>query len=137
MLVEVSQLQRLNIFLGHPTYGLSVVLFALLLCSGLGSWATKYINSTPWRLSSAGVLLGLLAVLLCFGLVTPSVLQFFKASVTPVRIAVAIAILAPIGLLMGTAFPLGMQWASKRNGALTPWLWGINGASSVCARCWR
>jgi len=25
-----------------------------------------------------------------------------------------------------------MQWASKRNGALSPWLWGINGATSVC-----
>ncbi|HKD42917.1 MAG TPA: hypothetical protein VKB87_21710 [Myxococcaceae bacterium] len=132
MLVEVSQLQRLNIFLGHPTYSLSVVLFALLFCSGLGSWATKYLESPSSRLSRAAILLGLLAVLLCFGLATPAVLQFFKASVTPVRIAVAIAILAPVGLLMGTAFPLGMQWASKRNGALTPWLWGINGATSVC-----
>ena len=34
MLIETSQMQRLIITLGHPTYGLSVVLFALLLSSG-------------------------------------------------------------------------------------------------------
>ena len=31
MLVEVSMLQRLIVFLGHPTYSLSVILFVLLL----------------------------------------------------------------------------------------------------------
>ena len=41
--------------------------------------------------------------------------------------------LAPIGLFMGMAFPLGMRLASGRTQALTPWLWGINGAASVCA----
>jgi hypothetical protein len=34
---------------------------------------------------------------------------------------------------MGTAFPLGMKIASGRSVQLTPWLWGINGATSVCA----
>src|SRR5205823_3145839 len=28
MLIEISQMERLMVFLGHPTYGLSVVLFA-------------------------------------------------------------------------------------------------------------
>jgi hypothetical protein len=40
MLVEISQVQRLTIFLGHPVYSLSVVLFSLLLSSGLGSLST-------------------------------------------------------------------------------------------------
>jgi hypothetical protein len=34
---------------------------------------------------------------------------------------------------MGTAFPLGMRIASAKAPALTPWLWGVNGATSVCA----
>src|SRR2546425_8386100 len=42
MLVEISQMQRLIIFLGHPTYSLSVVLFALLVSSGLGSYLTDW-----------------------------------------------------------------------------------------------
>src|ERR1700676_3268956 len=37
MLIEISQMQRLMVFLGHPVYGLSVVLFTILVFSGLGS----------------------------------------------------------------------------------------------------
>ncbi|MEJ0097585.1 MAG: hypothetical protein WDM84_06190 [Bauldia sp.] len=37
MLIEISQMQRLMVFLGHPVYGLAVVLFTLLLFSGIGS----------------------------------------------------------------------------------------------------
>ena len=44
MLIETSQMQRLIVFLGHPTYGLSVVLFALLLSSGIGSYFTQNIE---------------------------------------------------------------------------------------------
>ena len=37
MLIEISQMQRLMVFLGHPVYGLSVVLFTILLFGGVGS----------------------------------------------------------------------------------------------------
>ncbi len=37
MLIEISQLQRLMVFLGHPVYALGVVLFTILLFSGIGS----------------------------------------------------------------------------------------------------
>ena len=83
-------------------------------------------------LSIQSVLFGLLLALACFGLATPWIWQVFRASITPVRILVAVACLAPIGLLMGTAFPIGMQWVSRLQQPLAPWLWGINGACSVC-----
>jgi hypothetical protein len=57
----------------------------------------------------------------------------FGGSGMMLRILVAIAILFPLGLFMGMAFPLGMKMASIRSASLTPWLWGINGATSVCA----
>ena len=34
---------------------------------------------------------------------------------------------------MGMAFPIGMKVASAKSASLTPWLWGINGATSVMA----
>ena len=128
MLVEVSQMQRLIVLLGHPTYGLSVVLLALLLSAGVGSYSTRWApRAAPLRL------LGLLGVLVAFGMLTPSIIQQFRASVTPVRIAAAVGVLLPLGLFMGMAFPMGMKLASARSPALTPWLWGVNGATSVCA----
>ena len=132
MLIETSQMQRLIIVLGHPAYGLSVVLFALLLSSGIGSLLTDGI--TPVTAGPRGRLrlLLLLAALVAFGLLTPLAAARFEGATTPVRIAVAVAILFVPGVFMGMAFPLGMMLAADRS-RLTPWLWGVNGATSVCA----
>lgn len=133
MLVEISQMQRLIVFLGHPTYGLSVVLLALLLSSGIGSLLTERVDVTRRPRAAWWRLVLLLGLLLLFGLVTPLVTRALEGAVTPVRIAAALGILAPLGLLMGMAFPLGMKLAAARAPALSPWLWGINGAMSVVA----
>ena len=133
MFVEISQMQRLIIFLGHPTYGLSVVLFALLLSSGLGSRLTQNVGHQSLA-PAARLRFGLLLfAIVLFGALTPYAIREFQGATTMLRILVAIANLFPIGVLMGMAFPLGMRVASARFSALTPWLWGLNGATSVCA----
>ena len=133
MLVEISQMQRLTVFLGHPTYGLSVVLFALLVSSGVGSFNTRSAGGDS-RPESAKLRLGLLVIVVgTFGLVTPLLIRALEAASMPVRIAASVGILFPLGFFMGMAFPLGMQLASSRASSLTPWLWGVNGATSVLA----
>ena len=76
------------------------------------------------------ILLGALAI---FGLLTPPITSMFRGSITTLRILVAVVILVPLGLFMGMAFPLGMKIASAKTASLTPWLCGINGATSVLA----
>ena len=131
MLVEISQVQRLAIFLGHPVYSLSVVLFSLLLSSGIGSLSTARLSDR--QRASTTVLLLLVTVLVTFGGVTPLVITHFEAASTATRIAVSIAILLPIGFFMGMAFPIGMRQALTQVPSIAPWLWGVNGAASVCA----
>jgi len=133
MLVEVSQLQRLMIFLGHPTYSLSTVLFTLLLSSGLGSLSTGSSQQPNTEFRAAARLLGLLVALVLFGLLTPHAVAAFASASTPARVGVAAGIIFPLGFFMGMAFPLGMKAASAHSEALTPWLWGLNGATSVLA----
>jgi hypothetical protein len=126
-------MQRLIIFLGHPAYALSVVLFSLLLAGGVGSWLTqRFVTSRPARLSYAMVAAAL-ATLTIAGGVTPAIAAAFAGSATVARIAIAAALLAIPGVFMGMCFPIGMSAAGRRAGVLTPWLWGINGAASVCA----
>ena len=86
-------------------------------------------------LSRSGVarLAALVCVVVAFGLATPYAVGLFASSATVLRIAVAVAILLPLGFLLGMPFPLGMKLAAERSGALAPWLWGVNGATSVCA----
>ena len=124
-------MQRLIIFLGHPTYSLSVVLFTLLVFGGIGSYATQHLIKpalTPTALLPLGVLL---TVLIVFGVSTPAIVDQFSASGTNTRILVAGAMLAPMGLFMGMPFPIGMSISSLRPTAPTAFFWGINGATSV------
>ena len=133
MLIEVSQMQRLIVFLGHPTFGLSVVLFSLLVSSSLGAYLTGRVEGGGWSRASMACLIGLTGVLVLFGLTTTGVIHAAQGLTTAARIVVATGMLFPIGLLMGTAFPLGMKLAGARAAALTPWLWGVNGGTSVFA----
>jgi hypothetical protein len=132
MLVEVSQMQRLIVFLGHPIYSLSVVLFALLVSSGIGSYLSGTLAARG-RLHPVLVMVALVVALVAAGVATPWATRALAGGTTTVRIAIAAALLAGPGLLMGMAFPLGMRAAAGRVGAITPWLWGINGATSVVA----
>jgi hypothetical protein len=133
MLIEVSMLQRLIVFLGHPVYSLTVILFVLLLSGGLGSYLSGRIADAHLRrggLRALGVLAGVLVVA---GLLIPPLVTSFAAAETPVRIAACAALLAAMGLVLGMAFPLGMRLATGSRPQLAPWLWGVNGATSVLA----
>ena len=133
MLVEISQMQRLIIFLGHPVYSLSVVLFSLLLGSGLGSFLTHRLRN--WGMPRNLILpfAGLLAGLIVFDIVTLYFIKELESSSTFIRVLASTAMLLPLGITLGMPFPIGMRLATMTVGNITPWLWGINGATSVCA----
>lgn len=131
LLVEISQLQRLSIFLGSPTYSLTVVLFSLLIASGIGSMFVGWFVARGRLLTP---IVGLLGVLVIFAVVQPAIIRSFAGATTPIRILVAIMMLVPIGLGMGMPFSIGMKTAiAARPDAPTAFLWGINGATSVVA----
>lgn len=133
MLIEISMLQRLIVFLGHPTYSLSVILFVLLLSGGLGSYLSTQIPGDRLQAGGMRVLGVLLAVLAIGGVLAGPLVAVFADAETPLRIAVSSALLAVMGIFMGTAFPLGMRLALASRAELAPWLWGVNGATSVLA----
>jgi hypothetical protein len=122
MLVEIGQLERLTLFLGHPIYGLSVVLFVLLSSSSLGSWCSSKLSG--WIRMLPVVLAALIWL-------APWTTQEFSTASTPVRIGISVSMLFPLGFLMGMAFPIGMQRARAHQESPTAWYWGINGALSV------
>lgn len=134
MLVEISMMQRLNIFLGHPIYGMTVALFTLLVSSGIGSaLSEKLVPSIDRGRMPERIMTTLVALTAVYLVVSGALFHAGEPASTPVRIALAVGLLAPLGLLMGMAFPLGLRVAATRHPGLTPWLWGINGATSVCA----
>jgi hypothetical protein len=103
-----------------------------LIASGIGSWLTGRLSAVDAPRAGPPRFLALLLLLAAFAAAAPALLHALGGLGTPLRIAAAVALLAPLGVLMGMPFPLGMQLAAQRWPASTPWLWGINGATSVC-----
>lgn len=132
IMIEIVLIQRFHLFLGYPVYSLSVVLFTVLLASAVGSFlADKW--SQPHH--SARMLPRILA-LLCgalalYALALPRLLDAALGASTPARIIVAVAVVAPLGLLMGMPFPTGLRRAGREANGLIPWAWAVNGAASV------
>ena len=130
MLIEISQMQRLMVFLGHPVYGLSVVLFTILLFSGIGS-ATVGADAPRPRATILRVA-ALLITLVVAGLLTPVVTTWARSLATDMRILVSVLLLAPPAFCMGMMFPLGLNiW--RRHHELLPFFWSTNGITSMLA----
>jgi MFS family permease len=131
MLIEISQIQRLNIYLGHPIYSITAALSTLLLASGLGSYLSgKYLNSGKKYKNAFYMLLG---VIILFGVITNTIIYSSNSLHTIARILISVSMLFPLGLFMGIAFPLGMNLVKEELSGIKPWLWGVNGVTSVFA----
>ena len=132
LFIEIAFMQRFAVFLGHPLYAIAVVLAGLLVFAGLGAGATDWFARLarrwqPITLAAAGIVIVGGAYL---GLL-PWVFEAAQGWPTTARIAVALALLGPIGFLLGMPFPLGLKALGDRAPALVPWAWGINACASV------
>jgi SAM-dependent methyltransferase len=130
MLIEISQMQRLMVFLGHPVYALGVVLFTILLFSGIGSATVGAQAPRPGELIARVV--ALLTALVAAGLMTPVITAWARSEPTDLRILASVLLLAPPAFCMGMMFPLGLSvW--RRHAELLPFFWSTNGITSMFA----
>ena len=132
MMAEIALLQRMSVFLGHPVYALSVVLFSLILATGIGSLVSERVRlDTGGRLVAWALLTG--AYLITLPVWLPVLLLQLEGAGLLVRAALCVLVLGPAGFLMGFAFPTGMRLVAAIDEGPTPWFWGINGAAGVLA----
>jgi spermidine synthase len=122
--VEISLIQRFVLFLGHPTYALTVVVFLLLLSSGAGSAVARrrITGGTHLRLLLAAIV----ALLALYALVLPPLLAAAVGWPFPGKLLLSGALLAPLGFLMGVPFPTGLSLVET-----VEWAWALNAAASV------
>ncbi|MEA2353249.1 MAG: hypothetical protein QOJ14_1663, partial [Thermoleophilaceae bacterium] len=131
LVLEVVLIQRFVLLLGFPTYALSIVLFALLLATGVGSWL-----SPRWRDPRRGLIVSLSAACGLIGVSAFALEPMIHALVGEafaLRVAVAVAVLAPVGVVLGMAMPIGLQRLAGLHPSGVAWAWGINGFASVLA----
>ncbi len=128
--VELAIMQRLALLLGHPTYSVTLTLFAILLFSGLGAARADAIHR-PAGAAAVRLLPPLLAVLLFTAFALPGLVAAWLPYALPVRVLLALLVIAPAAFLMGMPFPLAVRALGARRPGLVAWGWAANGCGSV------
>lgn len=140
ILVEIAFIQRFVLFLGHPTYALTVVVFLLLLSSGAGSLASRKWVAHPEK---AWLPLALIAAtLVLYVFILPGLLNALVGLPFDAKLLISAVLLVPLGFAMGMPFPTGLRAlasvsvneflaADQFQENTVEWAWAVNAGSSV------
>ncbi|MGE3174789.1 MAG: spermidine synthase [Planctomycetota bacterium] len=132
MFVEITLMQKMVIFLGHPTYALSVVLASLLAAAGTGSLLAGRIREVQQK-HVRWIVIAIAAVVLFDLMAVNWLLPLLLGLSLEMRIVVVVVLLLPTGLVLGVPFPTGMRVLEKQCPHLLPWGWAVNAFFSVFA----
>lgn len=137
ILVEIAFIQRFVLFLGHPTYALTVVIFLLMVSSGAGSLFSR--RWLPRAERGWLPLLLILATLVAYVFFLPGRLAALVGMAFENRLLISALLLIPLGFVMGMPFPTGLRalaaapargFAACHENAVE-WAWAMNAAASV------
>jgi hypothetical protein len=133
MFVQIPLMQRFSVYLGHPTYSITVILFSMILAAGFGSYFSDRLDveSSPHWLYIVPVLISI-DVLLCTQAIQPVIGSTIEFELIA-RIGIVVAVVSLIAMPLGLCFPIGLRIVRRISGDATPWLWGVNGAAGVLA----
>jgi hypothetical protein len=133
MFFEISMIQKLTLFLGYPTYSLTVTLMSLLVFTGVGSMTSGLYAGR--RAAALGALLvAILALTLFYQFGIDTVTAALLGAPLLARAAVVIVMLAPLGICLGAFMPIGLAAVSELTtykDEYVAWGWAVNGFFSV------
>lgn len=130
ILIQVALIQKFVLFLGHPTYALTVIIFSMLVSSGLGSFLSgKYIGADDGKLMRALVLVTVLVSMLA--VTAAPITTALVGLPLPVKMLFTVLLIAPAGFCMGMPFPQGLARLEEFHKPSVRWAWSLNAASSV------
>jgi hypothetical protein len=133
MFFEVCLIQKLILFLGYPTYSLTVTLFSLLVFSGIGSLTSRRYAGHRNRALFA-LLAGIVVMTIFYQFGVAHLVDVFVAAPLGARVALAVLVLAPLGLCLGAFMPIGLSTVarlSEHGREYVAWAWAVNGFFSV------
>lgn len=127
MFVEIGLIQRFLPYLGTPTHALTAVLLVLLLAGGAGA---RFFGDASTRVKQR-LFFALVAYAAVVAFLFPHVAHATQGLTLGARAIIVAICLAPLGTMMGVPLPSGLAAMRARDESRIPWLWGVNGATSV------
>jgi len=135
LFLEIAFIQKLVLFLGHPLYAVTVVLSGFLVFAGLGSGlvSARLAKRPPdaRALTVKPAVSAILFLCVAYLLTLPGILPLMIGWPEPVKVALALILIAPLAFCMGMPFPLGLARVQAWARDFVPWAWGVNGFASV------
>jgi hypothetical protein len=141
MFLEITFIQKFLLLLGTPIMALTVILFSILLSSGIGAYLSGRlfrVNPSKAIFVSIPILIAIIAIYYNF---LQEIINSNIALELQYRIALTFALLSPAGILMGFQFPSIARMASSHSQQQQQQgqehreditlLWGVNVIASV------
>ena len=132
MFIEIGLIQKLALFLGHPSYSITVTLFSILIFSGLGSIFSARLLDRPKTIRIC-IFVAIITAAACYAVVPATLLTFFYTESLALRCIVVAALLAPGSFVMGMPFPTMLSTLRGTESVCIPWAYAINSFASVVA----
>jgi MFS family permease len=115
MFLEITFIQKFLLLLGTPIMALTVILFSILLSSGIGAYLSgKLFKRKPFQAVAISIPLLTGILLLYYGFLQEIINSTLAFPINE-RIALTVALLFPAGLLMGFQFPSITRMTYSRN----------------------
>jgi hypothetical protein len=127
LFIEIALIERASFYLNDRTSAFALVLTAMLVFSGIGSLLAERMGPGGIAIATGAAALWCLAA---YAGIMPAMLATLEWPWLA-RAAVVVAAVAPVSVVLGMPFPLGL--ARTGSGALLPFAWAVNGAFSVVA----
>lgn len=131
MFLEITFIQKFILFLGHPLYSVSIIIFSLLFSSGLGSFFSKRILGQNLKRNLKRSLLLLAGLIVLYLFLLPFLYESLIGFNLTSKIILTFLVIFPLGFLMGFPFPTGVRLLDHGEKRLILWAWATNAFSSV------
>jgi hypothetical protein len=131
IMVEIIFIKIFQLFLGSPAISISIIIFSLLVSSGVGSLLTARLFRPLGKRMIPAFALFLAILLTIYGFVLFFILDWLMFLSFPWRVLFSFMLISLAGFFMGAFFPEGIRRLGEKDKAMIGWAWGANSFATV------
>jgi hypothetical protein len=129
--VEIILIKIFQLYLGNPAYSISVIIFSLLVSTGIGSLLSGRINRLLKTNTILVATLMVVALLIVYAIFLFNIIYSLIQFSLFLRFILSLALISILGIPMGLFFPTGLKILGETNKNLIGWAWGANAFATV------
>jgi len=131
IIVEIILIKIFQLFLGNPAYSISIIIFSLLLSSGVGSLLSGKISQVFKKRTILFLTIFVVLVLIIFSFFLFDIVYSLIRFGLFLRFVISFLLISVVGLPMGIFFPTGLKYLGETNKSMIGWAWGANAFATV------